>query len=176
MDSVLSSTVNRQIDRETARGLEMFLTPGLYAVSVEGSSMRKHGSLSSVLLGALFGFTILSLTATAQTNLGSVNIGSSTTSTVTVTLPSAATLTSIAVVTQGAPNLDFTNAGGGTCATGTPYAANVTCTVQVTFAPRFAGTRYGAVVLSNTSGVVATAYLQGTGAGPQATFTPGAGA
>jgi large repetitive protein len=62
--------------------------------------------------------------ASAQTSFGSVAVGSSASATVTVTIPAAATLTGISVVTQGAPNLDFTNAGGATCATATPYSPN----------------------------------------------------
>ena len=112
-------------------------------------------------------------TAAAQTNLGSVTIGGNTTSAVTVTFASATTPASIAVVTQGNPSLDFTNATGGTCAAGTAYAANAACTVNVEFAPQFAGARYGAVVLEDANGVVATVYLQGTGLGPQVNFLPG---
>jgi chitobiase/beta-hexosaminidase-like protein/NHL repeat-containing protein len=114
---------------------------------------------------------VLPLSAAAQTNFGEVNIGSSTTAAASVTMTNAATLGSIAVVTQGATNLDFTNASGGTCAVGTNYAADATCTVNVTFAPKYAGARYGAVVLADANGaVIATAYLQGTGQGPQTTF------
>ena len=70
--------------------------------------------------------------------------------------------------------MDFTNAGGGTCATGTAYAANATCTVNVTFSPKFAGTRYGAVLLDDGTGnVLATGYVYGTGTGPQLIFIPG---
>jgi hypothetical protein len=140
---------------------------------MEKSTMKTHRSLSGSLFVSLLGFAIFSHPAAAQTNFGSVNIGVSATSAVTVTIPSAATLSSIAVVTQGNPNLDFTDAGAGTCATGTAYAANASCTVSVTFTPKYAGTRYGAVVLEDASGVVGTAYLQGTGNGPQTTFMPG---
>jgi hypothetical protein len=91
---------------------------------------------------------------------------------VSVTIASSTTLTGIAVVTQGNPNLDFTDAGGGSCTVGTTYAANQTCTVQVDFTPKRVGTRYGAVVLSDANGVVGTAYLQGTGIGSQTTFQP----
>lgn len=113
-------------------------------------------------------------TAAAQTNFGSVNVGGSGAALVTLTIPSAVTLGSIAVVMKGAENLDFNNAGGGTCAVGTAYASNATCTVIVTFKPELAGTRYGAVVLSDNSGnAIATVYLEGTGHGPQVAFAPG---
>ncbi|MFC5861455.1 chitobiase/beta-hexosaminidase C-terminal domain-containing protein [Acidicapsa dinghuensis] len=111
---------------------------------------------------------------TPQPPLGNVNIGASNTTAITLTILNAGTLGSISVVTQGATNLDFTNAGAGTCTVGTAYVANATCTVNVAFSPKFSGIRYGAVVLSGNSGnVLATSYLQGTGSGPQANFLPG---
>jgi len=77
-------------------------------------------------------------------------------------------------VTEGAPNLDFTDAGSGTCKAGTAYTAGQSCTVDVSFKPKFAGTRYGAAELLDGSGnVLAIGYVQGTGVGPQVTFLPG---
>jgi hypothetical protein len=143
------------------------------AVSANESAMRKHRQLTLYRFGTLLGFAVLSLSAAAQTNFGSVNLGNSESVTVAVPMASAATLSSIAVVTRGTPNLDFTNAGGGSCATGTAYAANASCTVSVTFSPKHVGTRYGAVVLADASGnILGTGYLQGMGAGPQTTFLP----
>jgi sugar lactone lactonase YvrE len=114
------------------------------------------------------------LAAGAQTNFGTVNVGASAMVTVTVSIPNGGTLGVIAVLTQGAPNQDYTNAGGGTCATGAAYAANATCTVNIAFAPLFPGARYGAVVLSDSGNdVIGTRYLQGTGKGPMAAFLQG---
>ena len=121
----------------------------------------------------MIGLSILSAMAAAQTNFGPVALGSSASETVTLTITTAGTPSIVSVVTQGIANLDFTNAGGGTCSTGTAYAAEATCTVNVTFAPTAAGTREGAVVLGSSSAVLATVYLAGTGQGPQATFLPG---
>lgn len=104
-------------------------------------------------------------------NFGSVNVGGSTTATVKVTFLSAGTLGSISVLTQGATGQDFTNAGGGTCATGNAYAGGSACTVIVAFTPKYSGTRYGAVQLEDGSGnALATGYLYGTGTGPQLIF------
>jgi hypothetical protein len=115
----------------------------------------------------------LSIPLAAQDQFGLVNVGSDNSITVTVTTLSAATLGSIAVSTQGAANLDFTNAGGGSCKVGTAYTAGATCTVLVSFAPKFAGPRYGAVVLNDNSGnVMGLSYLQGTGVSPQVNFLP----
>jgi large repetitive protein len=117
---------------------------------------------------------ITAATAGAQTNFGAVNVGASATSTVTVTIPAAATLGSIAVLTQGAAGLDFTNGGGGSCAAGTNYAAEQTCTVQIEFKPVYAGERYGAALLLDGSGnVIASALLEGNGVGPQVAFGGG---
>jgi hypothetical protein len=112
-------------------------------------------------------------TAGAQTNVGSVNIGSSGTSTVTLTVATAGTVSRIAVVTQGATGLEFANAGGGTCATGTTYAATATCTVAVKFKSRYAGPSYGAAILYDEfENALATDFLQGTGTGAQVAFGP----
>jgi sugar lactone lactonase YvrE len=108
-------------------------------------------------------------------NIGSVNVGSGATATVTLTLSSAATLGNISVVTQGVTGLDFSNAGGGTCSKGTSYSAKAVCTVIVGFAPKFSGSRYGAVQLTDSNGnLLASAYLTGTGNEPQMIFLPGA--
>jgi hypothetical protein len=74
-----------------------------------------------------------------------------------------------------AENLDFTNAGGGSCAVGTAYAAGATCTVKVAFSPQFIGPRYGAVVLLDSTAAanpIGTVYLQATGQGPELTYPP----
>jgi sugar lactone lactonase YvrE len=113
-------------------------------------------------------------TGGAQTNFGPVNIGGSANLTVTVNIQSPGMLTGISVVTQGATGLDFTNAGSGTCATGTSYTVGEFCTVMVSFKPVYAGVRYGAVQLKDGSGnVLATALLLGNGGGPQLAFSPG---
>ncbi len=110
----------------------------------------------------------------AATNLGPVNIAASKTAAVTVSITGAATLGTIAVLTQGAAGLDFTNAGGGTCAAEAAYAANSSCTVEVTFKPRYPGMRYGAVVLTDPKGNrMAVAYVFGSGQGPKTGFLPG---
>jgi sugar lactone lactonase YvrE len=113
--------------------------------------------------------------AAAQTSLGSVNLGSSGTPVaVTVSITMAGTVSGVAVVAQGAPNQDFASAGAsGDGCTGNTFAAGESCTVNVTFTPKFSGTRYGAVVLSDASNeVLGTAYIAGMGMGPQAALLP----
>jgi streptogramin lyase len=132
-----------------------------------------------VILAGVCQMLALNAVATAQTptlatNFGSVNVASTSPQTVTYTFTTAVTLGSVSVLTEGASGLDFTNAGAGTCASGTSYNLGDTCTVNVAFTPKLAGTRYGAVVLDDSSAnVVGTLYLQGTGVGPQVTFLPG---
>src|ERR1017187_916820 len=76
------------------------------------------------------------------------------------------------VVTQGAPNLDFTLSSGSTC-TGT-VSAGGTCTVNITFAPLAPGVRMGAVQLTDNLGnVLVTTMIHGIGQGPAITFGPG---
>ncbi|MGA2169745.1 MAG: choice-of-anchor D domain-containing protein [Terracidiphilus sp.] len=109
-------------------------------------------------------------------NFGSVAVGVSSAQTFPVyfIFDTAGTLGSTAVLTQGAPNLDFTDAGDDTCVAGDSYDAGDSCDVNVAFTPKFAGTRYGAAVLKDSSGnVFATGYVYGAGSGPQVNFLPG---
>jgi len=122
--------------------------------------------------------------ATFQSNIGtgtatvnpSSNVGTAPASfPVTVTFTAGGTVNSVNVLTQGAPNLDFTDAvTGDTCSVSTTYTIGNRCMVNVTFTPAFAGPRNGAVVLGDGSGnVLATAFISGTGNGPQLAFGAG---
>lgn len=124
--------------------------------------------------GAEPGSTTSGPANSGATNFGSVSVGASAKNAVNVFIPSAATLGNIAVVTQGALNLDFTNAGGGTCAAQTAYPGNSSCTVIVSFAPQYSGARSGAVLLTDGQGNrIGTAYVFGYGQAPQTGFLPG---
>ena len=86
-------------------------------------------------------------------------------------LTAPVTFGTIKVVTQGAPNLDFTLSSA-TC-TGTQTAGS-SCTVVVTFAPGAPGTRMGAVqLLDPSNNVLVTTLLQGAAQGPAIAFGPG---
>jgi DNA-binding beta-propeller fold protein YncE len=78
------------------------------------------------------------------------------------------------VLTQGSAILDFTDSDAGTCTTNGAshvYSAGDSCSVIVSFKPLFAGTRYGAALLQNSSNAsIATGPLQGTGLAPLITF------
>jgi len=112
-------------------------------------------------------------------NFGTVAIGqTSTSSPLTFIFDSAGTLGSApAVLTQGAPLVDFQDAGTGTCTTygsGHFYNPGDACTVDVKFSPLSAGERKGAVILKDSSGkAIATAYVYGNGSAPMLAFGPG---
>jgi sugar lactone lactonase YvrE len=98
----------------------------------------------------------------------------SATQTATITLTASGTLGTIAVLTQGAPNLDFNFVPGGSCTPGIPYSTGQTCTVQYTFTPTHPGPRYGGITLTTSSGsLLANSYISGAGTGPQVTYRPG---
>lgn len=109
-------------------------------------------------------------------SLSNENVGTTSgPGTYTVVITRSGTLSSINVLTFGQPNLDFTNATGGSCATGTTYAAGQACTVIVSFNPLYPGARYGAVLLEDASNnVLGQLYLDPQGEGPEIAFPPGA--
>jgi streptogramin lyase len=116
---------------------------------------------------------------TVNPSFAAVNIGSPSPMAMTVTfvipsgLPGSGMLASPLVFTQGATGLDFTDATTGSCIAGMNYSSGITCTVNVTFTPKYAGMRYGAVVLKDSLGtILATNYITGAGTGPQVNFQP----
>src|SRR6185437_12728730 len=122
-----------------------------------------------------YGASMVGEVVRSAVDMGAVPVNSSTPATLTVTFTfttNGVAVGSTAVVTQGATGLDFTDALSGNCAAAT-YNTDDTCTVNVKFTAAHPGPRSGAVVLYDTASpanVLATAYIQGTGTGPQATF------
>jgi len=93
---------------------------------------------------------------------------------VTFTFTRNVTLGGIEVLTMGAPNRDFTNARTGTCEVNRSYSVGDSCTVGVTFSPEAAGSRRGAVVLTDESGLPIHSLLtEGSGNRAQVIFLPG---
>jgi sugar lactone lactonase YvrE len=115
---------------------------------------------------------------TQGVNFGSTAVGTASSSLSLIfnfTNATAANISAPVVLTQGATGQDFA-ASGGTCSATTSYSAGGTssCTVNVTVKPAHPGLRTGAVKLEDTAGtVIATAYVYGTGTGPQVAFLPG---
>jgi streptogramin lyase len=111
-------------------------------------------------------------------SFGTVSIGTlSSKITFTFTFQTGGTISLPTVLTQGVAGLDFADAGTGSCTLNyqvQTYNPGDTCTVDVTFTPKFPGARNGAVVLQDSNGnPIATAYLSGIGSGPQVAFFPG---
>ncbi len=141
--------------------------PGAIAIDANGSLYFNEPAVGTILKLAQGGV-----------NFGSVAVNSpSSTVSLTFNIDSTGPISVPAVVTQGIAGLDFTDAGTGSCTTNGAnysYTLNATCTVDVTFKPKFAGARYGAALLESGSGnVIATGYVQGIGIGPQVSFPPG---
>ena len=95
--------------------------------------------------------------------------------TITFTFKASGSIGAPAVLTLGAPNLDYKDAGTGTCTTnGTAhvYAAGNTCTVSVTFTPTAIGNRLGSILLTSAgNGGMASANLGGLATAPLVIFT-----
>jgi len=127
-------------------------------------AMNSAGSEQEILVGAV--------------PFGLVNINNPSSSiSLTFDFTGTQTINAPAVLTQGLSGKDFADATTGSCNTnGTSfsYGAGGYCTVNVTLTPQVAGMRSGAVELLDHSGaVLATAYLDGIGYGPQTALYPG---
>ena len=149
---------------------------GVATFDVSGTALTDGGTYTytasfGALTNAVATETVIAISySDPETVVGNA----SSTQTATVFLGSNFTLGSVAVLTQGVPNLDFQAAAGGSCTVGTPYTTGQTCTVSYTFQPVRPGTRYGAIVLydnANPANAVATVFLQGTGDAPQVIFS-----
>jgi uncharacterized repeat protein (TIGR03803 family) len=91
-----------------------------------------------------------------------------------VTVTNPGTIGTIAVLTQGAPNLDFNDPPRGTCVVGVSVTAGLICSVNFTFKPMLPGARYGGITLTTSSGtLLASTYIYGLGTGPMITYSQG---
>ncbi|MBB5055739.1 sugar lactone lactonase YvrE [Granulicella aggregans] len=134
-----------------------------------------------VILSLFFAISaVLGLASPASAQSGfslpaSIRVGStSSVQPITVNIQAAGTVGSINVLTQGAPNLDYSAASGGTCATGATYSAGATCILNVSMTPRYPGIRDGAVVVLDGSGnPMGVQLIHGVGVGPLSVLTAG---
>jgi hypothetical protein len=151
-----------------------------------GETSRENGSAPSrgasraayvPRAGAFEGFADPSAVSAERvaTNFGSVKAGQvSTPAVVRFTFKRSATLGAIDVVTKGIKGLDFDDAQTGTCKAGVSYLAGNTCTVHVTFKPRYAGARSGAVILRDEDGEPLGVHpLFGSGLEAMIAYEPG---
>jgi sugar lactone lactonase YvrE len=185
---VINTSVPVVLTASASSGLAVSFTsstPGVCTVTGAAATLISAGSCTiqanqpgntayAPAATAMQTFTVASASQLAGLNFGNVNIGSpSSAMTLTFTISTSFTLGSVSVTTQGATALDFNDARTGSCTVGTTYNVGDSCTVNVTFTPTLAGTRYGATLLADAAGhVIATDYLQGTGIGPQVNFLP----
>ena len=108
-------------------------------------------------------------------NLGSVAVNTVTPSRLILifTFTAGASNVSVEVPTLGATGLDFADSGFGTCDTnGTfqKYNSGDSCTMILSFTPKYAGLRLGAVQLLDSGAPLVTVPISGTGTGPQVVF------
>jgi streptogramin lyase len=170
-------------DNGNNRLLEETLSGSTYTQSVIISSgLNLPNEIAADASGALYianqGTNQILKDSLSSTGFGTIDVGSpSATISLVFTFDTAGTISAPAVVTQGTAGLDFADARTGTCTTngtGHTYNGGDNCTVNVTFTPKAPGPRYGAVELIDDSQIViAHAYIQGTGSGPQVNFPPG---
>jgi streptogramin lyase len=169
---------------DSGSAVKEILATGYTIVNTLGSGFSQPGGVAVDASGNIFvadsGNSAVKEIVTRGVNFGAAainNTGTPPQIQLTFTFDTTGTIGTPAVMTQGAAGLDFTDAGTGSCTTnGTvhSYIAGDTCTLNVSFTPKFSGVRYGAATLSNSLGaVIATAYVYGTGSGPQVTFSPG---
>ena len=176
---VVFGTAPITLSVSSTSGLAVNFTVTSGPATVSGSTLTFTGTGSVVVTANQGGnATYAAATPVARTIVVSSltsNLGvTSATQTANVTFTAAGTPSTISVVTQGATGLDFAYVSGGTCSTITAYVIGQSCTVLYTFSPKFAGNRAGAVTLSTSAGtVLGTAYVAGTGTGPEAVIYPG---
>jgi sugar lactone lactonase YvrE len=115
----------------------------------------------------------------AAVALGNVNLGTGasgsqgTAATVNFGLAAGVTPASIAIQEAGAATPDFAIASGGSCATGTTYAAQSTCSVNVTLSPHAAGGVSGKLLLLDAENdILGSMILYGTSQAAAVSVTP----
>lgn len=161
--------------RELLTGYPVFNSPLAVAVSPMGKLyvLDNGGTANAGRVQSFQSYTIdTSDSFTSSVGFKNVQLGSAGTS---ITIPfdvgSGITLPSIKIYTAGTQNLDFTIANDSTCVTGSTYANNTDCTVDVTFSPTATGLRKGALVLNYGYGSL-TVPLYAVADAPVAAITP----
>ncbi len=143
-------------------------------VSATASSSAFSSSATQNLIISTVAAPPNTVTGPTMTTLPNTPVGSTNSGTVTFGVSSGTTISSVAVVTEGLPNLDFTLASGNTCVSSSSYSSAINCTVTVNFSPRAPGLRLGAVEIFGSSGALLdTAYISGIGMGAEAALEPG---
>ncbi len=141
----------------------------------QSQPLRPRTKLQRLLAVATLGTMAVSLHASTATFPGTTAINTTSVPlTVSVLMPAGGQLNSVSVLTGGVAGLAFTGQSTGNCIRGTNYLAGQSCSLPVTFSPKYPGQQAGAVVLYDASGVpIGTTWLVATGTGPLALFVPG---
>ncbi len=167
--TTLTSNADFFIENPSTNGdFAIYFTAGTYSFTVPTTQQIQFQFRAN-------NFTISCAPPPPIHDFGTVNLGSSSNASVTISFTAPTTVASVSVVTQGATGKDFQattpDASSGLC-TATTYTSGQSCTVDVTFAPLAPGERLGAAVLRDSSNrIVASGYVRGTGAGAQLGFT-----
>ncbi len=148
------------------------LAPGVQTIIVTDTVNPHLTIASSGILVASPGFGSVNVCPAGQTTPAPCNK----TQTLSFNIPAGTTIGSIKILTLGLPNLDFQAQASDTSTTlckAQTYPSATTCTVDVTFAPLYAGERNGAVeILDGSGNVIAATNISGTGGAPVIAFTP----
>ncbi len=152
-------------------------------VSLRGNLLSRHeislAAARSWLLILLLALSAISagaqgLSPSTAINFGSVNLGATSTYHQNFTGPEGSagvSIQSVTTITYGSPDQDFSVTS--TTCTGSTITYPDTCAVNLAFKPSQIGIRLGALLFTNTSGVIVnTIYLAGVGVGPQIVFSP----
>lgn len=164
-----ADSIDSRIVEVTSAGSKISL-PGIGLGATWGVAVDIHGNIYTA---DSTNNRIVEMMSSA--NFGTVNVGS-TSSVVSMvfSMPFGGSIGVPTVLTKGVANLDYADAGTGTCTTNGPshvYLDGGICSVDVLLTPHVSGGRPGAVVLSSLSGTrLATGFLSGIGSGPQVNF------
>ena len=126
--------------------------------------------VGAILLGCLSHDARAGVPSLVTTSVGQQSLPLS----VTVTLTASGVAIAPEALLQGYAGMDFSVAGGGSCAANVSYVSGQQCTVNVVFAPKFPGLRSGAVVLLATDGtLLGSALVDGNAIGSLSVLSPG---
>jgi len=151
----------------TLNGTDLFGTAA--AVGPNGNIMVAHNPTADPGYGGVYQLAM-------APNFGSTSLGTTTPTQLTLPFQIASWIgiTSVSVLTMGAPNLDFQLSSACHHSDGTPKPAN--CNVVVNFLPLSPGLRRGAVVVNSTDGssnYTTTVPIYGVADAPQLALNPG---
>ncbi len=157
--------------------LRLSLVNGNWVQSVVAGGFNRPGGVAEDSAGNLYvsdsnNYQVDKILRTAG-NLGTVNVGSSSTISLPFSVIAGTTIGSISIVTGGVSGLDYQDAGSSTC-TAKAYTSTTNCSVNLKFAPTVPGTRAGELTIADASGnILYRMPLQGMGAGPLAVVESG---